>query len=83
MVQQANHDDDCKVCTCMVVWVALLYEVVAKGALKLDKKIVYFWLLFPDQPKDLLSSACCCLFVFACDCVCVFFFTEVPICTTT
>ena len=42
MVQQANHDDDCKVCTCMVVWVALLHEVVAKGALKLDKKIAFF-----------------------------------------
>ena len=47
MLQQANHYDDCKVCfllpcTCMVAWGALLYKVVANGALKFDKKIVYF-----------------------------------------
>lgn len=79
MLQQANHYDDCKVCfllpcTCMVAWVALLYKVVANGALKFDKKIVYFWLLFPDQPKDLLSLASCCLFVFV-------FYIEVVACS--
>ena len=47
MLQQANHYDDCKVCfllpcTCMVGCFALLYKVVANGALKFDKKIVYF-----------------------------------------
>ena len=58
----------------MVAWVALLYKVVANGALKFDKKIVYFWLLFPDQPKDLLSLASCCLFVFV-------FYIEVVACS--
>lgn len=47
MLQQANHYDDCKVCfllpcTCMVACFALLYKVLANGALKFDKKIVYF-----------------------------------------
>lgn len=41
MLQQANHYDDCKVCfllpcTCMVACFALLYKVVANGALKFD-----------------------------------------------
>lgn len=83
MLQQANHYDDCKVCfllpcTCMVAWVALLYKVVANGALKFDKKTVYFWLLFSDQPKDLLSLAfVVCLFL--CFILKVY---QVPSCTT-
>lgn len=49
----------------MVAWVALLYKVVANRNLrKFDKKIVHLLLLFHENPKDLLSSASCCCFVF-------------------